>query len=873
MSPIQQMLLGVGAVATKTYVDDIFSTFVYAGNSTARSINNGLDLAGEGGMLWVKRRNQSEEHIITDTARGAANYIASSNSDGSNSSSGITSFNSTGFSLGTVNHVNGNNYTYVSWAFRKAPGFCDIIEFSGTGSAQTINHNLGCIPGLILIKRTDDSANWSVYHRDLGNTKRLILNETDAASTATTLWDSTSPTATTFRVGPWSDHNASGSTNIAYLFAGGESDAATARSVDFDGTGDKLSIANHADLQIGSSTYTMEFWVYKNADTPDNFDVWVAKGSNSNDTREFAIESFTDQRLEWWYATSGNSWSYFEVADNIPTGQWTHICAQKDSNGYFSFFVNGTRTYYSTTGGETLNTGADPFCIGGYADANPALESNVKISNFRFIKGTALYSSSFKPSTEPLTNVTNTKLLCCNDSSITGSTVTPSTISSVGSPTASTDSPFDDPAGFVFGESGSESIIKCGSYHGNNTSNGPEIYLGWEPQWVLVKTLASGNWRLLDSMRGIVTGGADPELEPNSSSSEDTGNNRIAATPTGFKVDTASSSHNDNNEYIYIAIRRSDGYVGKPPELGTDVFGIGTRSGSSSNALSNVNVFTDFSIIKRYNNSGEYWATNARLMGKYSLQTNSSDAQLTGALPTSGGVWDHMAGHLVAASNGATNSGSDIIDYGWKRHAGMDVVCYDGNSVSGTQISHSLNAVPQMIWIKRRDDTKDWTVGHHGANGGTNPWNYYLELNQTQAEASQEGIWNNTAPTSSHFTLGNWTQVNNSSGEYIAMLFASTDVSKVGFWVGNNTNNRQITTGFQPRFLIVFLSNQGGGYDWQMLDSTRGFISPNSNILKLNSTAAQSNQSTYFTPTSTGFTITESSFNGSGQNWIYYAHA
>ena len=73
--------------------------------------------------------------------------------------------------------------------------------------------------------------------------------------------------------------------------------------------------------------------------------------------------------------------------------------------------------------------------------------------------------------------------------------------------------------------------------------------------------------------------------------------------------------------------------------------------------------------------------------------------------------------------------------------------------------------------------------------------------------------------------------------------------------------------------LIIFLTNQGGGYDWQLFDSTRGFVSPNSNILKLNSNAAQSNQSTYFTPTSTGFTVTESAFNGSSQNWIYYAHA
>ena len=57
MSPIQQMLLGVGAVATKTYVDDVFSTYVYKGTGSARSINNGINLSGKGGLVWVKKRN------------------------------------------------------------------------------------------------------------------------------------------------------------------------------------------------------------------------------------------------------------------------------------------------------------------------------------------------------------------------------------------------------------------------------------------------------------------------------------------------------------------------------------------------------------------------------------------------------------------------------------------------------------------------------------------------------------------------------------------------------------------------------------------------------------------------------------------------
>ena len=67
--PIQQLFLGSGG-ALKTYMDEVFSTHLYKGNATARSINNGLDLAGEGGMIWNKNRSAARNSAMHDSARG-----------------------------------------------------------------------------------------------------------------------------------------------------------------------------------------------------------------------------------------------------------------------------------------------------------------------------------------------------------------------------------------------------------------------------------------------------------------------------------------------------------------------------------------------------------------------------------------------------------------------------------------------------------------------------------------------------------------------------------------------------------------------------------------------------------------------------------
>ena len=237
-------------------------------------------------------------------------------------------------------------------------------------------------------------------------------------------------------------------------------------------------------------------------------------------------------------------------------------------------FVDGFLEDIASWSGST-NT-ANSYCtIGNTPGTATTAWFGGYISNVRVVKGTAVYTDSFKPSTKPLTSVTNTKLLCCNNLSATAATVTPISLTEEAVMQNQTDNPFDDPGGYKFGEEGDQNIVKTGSYIGNGSSNGPEIYLGWEPQFLLFKN-ANGNnqdWRIYDSMRGWVTGGSEHTLKPNTNHAEATSQNFASITPTGFKVVDGDGAINGNgNKIIYMAIRRSDGYVGKQPETASELF-------------------------------------------------------------------------------------------------------------------------------------------------------------------------------------------------------------------------------------------------------------------------------------------------------------
>jgi hypothetical protein len=212
-----------GGGSDPVYVDDVFSCFLYEGNATSRSIVNGIDLADKGGLVWTKNRDDQYDHNFVDSARGLTNspYLRS-NTTGSQGTdgNGITVFNNNGYTVGTSGSWNTNGNSHVSWTFAKQEKFFDIVTYTGNGTAgRTVSHNLGSVPGMIIVKRTDTTQDWVVYHRSLSaNTKSLFLNE-NYAETSYSWLNSTDPTSTVVTLGDRADVNASSGTYVMYLFA------------------------------------------------------------------------------------------------------------------------------------------------------------------------------------------------------------------------------------------------------------------------------------------------------------------------------------------------------------------------------------------------------------------------------------------------------------------------------------------------------------------------------------------------------------------------------------------------------------------------------------------------------------------------------
>ena len=214
---------GFGASSTAAnYIEDVFSTYLYTGTGSAQTITNSIDLSTKGGMVWLKDRTQANPAWIMDTTRGTSSTLQPSSTGAAGSiSTAITAFGTTGFTIGTNSNSNTNGNNYVSWTFRKQAKFFDVVTYTGTGANRTIAHNLGSVPGCIIVKRTDAVADWPVYHRGTGAGRFNWgkLNTTAAFSPESTIWNDTSPTSTVFSVGTATQVNANGGTYVAYLFA------------------------------------------------------------------------------------------------------------------------------------------------------------------------------------------------------------------------------------------------------------------------------------------------------------------------------------------------------------------------------------------------------------------------------------------------------------------------------------------------------------------------------------------------------------------------------------------------------------------------------------------------------------------------------
>ena len=389
------------------------------------------------------------------------------------------------------------------------------------------------------------------------------------------------------------------------------------------------------------------------------------------------------------------------------------------------------------------------------------------------------------------------------------------------------------------------------------------------------QTTNSGNWQLVDSATHWPVSGNWETIRPNLSQAAyyatETG---IQLTPTGFKIVKNWGNFNtDGDTHMFMAIRRPDGYVGKPVDSGTSVFAMDTSNGSATVPSYHSGFPVDFGMYRRPGYTFTWWSAT-RLTGDNLLSPNGASAESAGGNTVV--TFDSDNGWFADAGQDSTYQ-----SWMWKRGQGMDVVTFKGDGVAGHQIPHSLNKIPEMTWLKNRDQSSEnWVVYHKGLNGGSNPAEYSLVLNGTDAEAASSNRWNDTAPTSTFFTVGSHAMVNNDGDNILAMLFASVDgVSKVGSYTGTANSAQSISLGFQPRFLII--KNATGTANnwttgWFTYDTTRGWSAPNTTHMFLNDTMANQTTNGDCAPTATGFDISAGSsnyINNNGDTYVYYAHA
>jgi len=193
----------------------------YTGTGATRSLT-GVGFIPD--LVWTKSRSNIETHKLTDSVRGTSKALSSETTGDEVSESGVTSFDSDGFTIGsTTTGYNTNTYTYVGWSWKKGttPGF-DIVTYTGNGTNRTITHGLGSTPHFMIVKaRTTAGTDqgWAVYHRNLTSATYYALLNTSAAEVSdSTVWNSTAPTSSVFSVGTNALVNTNNDTYLSYLW-------------------------------------------------------------------------------------------------------------------------------------------------------------------------------------------------------------------------------------------------------------------------------------------------------------------------------------------------------------------------------------------------------------------------------------------------------------------------------------------------------------------------------------------------------------------------------------------------------------------------------------------------------------------------------
>jgi hypothetical protein len=305
-------------------------------------------------------------------------------------------------------------------------------------------------------------------------------------------------------------------------------------------------------------------------------------------------------------------------------------------------------------------------------------------------------------------------------------------------------------------------------------------------------------------------------------------------------------------------------------------------------SLTGVNFQPDFTWVKERGGANSHMLADSVRGATKILFSNLTNAEDTDANSITSFDSD---GFGVGSSGNVNASGDTYVGWNWKAGgtavsntdgditssvsanttSGFSIVSYTGNATSGATVGHGLGVTPKMIIIKNTSALENWIV-YHTALGNTK--NLYLDA--TNGEDTRSNTFNNTSPTSSVFSIGNASGVNNSGNSMIAYCFADVKgYSKFGSYVGNgSTDGTFVYTGFKPAFIIW--KNASSATQWILLDNKRLGYNPSNYSLFPNNTDSDADGSAISADLlSNGFKLrtTSEHDNQSGSTFIYMAFA
>ena len=209
-----------------TDIDDpsaYFQTKIYTGtnNELVLTFDGNSDL--QPNMIWTKNRGRAANHVLSDTVRGIGKGLYPDLTNAEGDTNYISAIGSDGYTIVATDSVeiNRDDDTFVSWNWKEsATAGMDIVSYTGNATARTISHSLSAVPAWMLIKcRSEDGHSWKVYHKSIGATGALSLQNTGATDTDSNYFNDTAPTSSVFTVGSNGDVNDNGETFVAYLFS------------------------------------------------------------------------------------------------------------------------------------------------------------------------------------------------------------------------------------------------------------------------------------------------------------------------------------------------------------------------------------------------------------------------------------------------------------------------------------------------------------------------------------------------------------------------------------------------------------------------------------------------------------------------------